>query len=268
MRTVCKAALAPTGEYLAEIMAYLLALHIERTKALNAGNVDYVASGRQVVHAAVGGCMHSRKVRLGYSGSLGIRVRHEGIDESRFAHSRITCQQRNAVAQQAFYAFAYRLQGRNAVHLITDSFIHSRHVEHLPCLLGRIRIDFVEHQCHRHPVGLGRSKEAVDERRIRLRACHRYEQQHEVDVGRKNLALLRQVGGAAYYIVAPVAHGGYHAFAACAGRYLHVVANGHGVGGAYAAQAEISAHGAFHLLAAVSAHGVRASRSAYYGASH
>lgn len=76
-----------------------------------------------------------------------------------------------------------------------------------------------------------------------------------VDIGRDDMRRLREVAGAAYDIVAAVEHLGdiSHAVGA-GGTQLYMVANGDGVGGAYALDAEIALDQALDFRAVVAPH--------------
>ena len=69
------------------------------------------------------------------------------------------------------------------------------------------QIGFVEHQNHRHAIRLSRSQKTVDKRCRRLRMRHRDDEESLIEVGGKNMTLLREVLRLAYDIVTPVVNG-------------------------------------------------------------
>ena len=76
-------ALAAQSKDLAEIVADLLALHINRAEALDARGVDDRAAGRiggiEEVHLGEGGGVHNGVVRTGYIPSAGNGTAGEGV---------------------------------------------------------------------------------------------------------------------------------------------------------------------------------------------
>ena len=82
-------ALTAEIEDLAEIVADLLALHIDRAEALDARGVDDRSAGRiggiEEVHLAEGGGVHTGVVRTGYIRSAGNGTAEEGIEQCGFA---------------------------------------------------------------------------------------------------------------------------------------------------------------------------------------
>ena len=123
-------------------------------------------------------------------------------------------------------------------------------------LVVRQQVGLVENQNDGYAIGFGRGQKTVDECRGRLGLADGDDEQCLVDIGCQDMALLGQVDRLAdnvvpaiLYFINPVA------FTQC-----HTVADGHGVGAAYALQAEVALYLAIKQLAIVCQDGVPAAR--------
>ena len=112
-------------------------------------------------------------------------------------------------------------------------------------------------------VGLGCHQQAVDEARGGAWQAEGGHDAQQVYVGRYDVGLLRQLGGAPHDVVAAVAHVVYDPRAVVLQLEEHAVAHGHGVGLLVAPQAVVAAQAAVQRLAAVWQHPVPVASSPY-----
>ena len=261
VRAVREAAAAREGEYVAEVVGHLFGLHVESAEALDARDVDERAALREFVELAVGCGVHARAVRLRHLCGACVGLGHERVEQGRLAHSRVSGQQGGLSFQQLLERFDARaVESRHGQALVVHAAVYVAEQFQACFLLVVEFVHLVEGDAHRHAVCLGRGQEAVDEGGARFGPCERHHQQGQVHVGGQYVALLREVRGFPHNVVAPFVHlGDVGRLRVARLRDGHAVAHGHGVGRAYAAQAEVSLHLAVHGLPAVRAHRVDAS---------
>lgn len=78
---VAKAAIGRETEYLTEIMAYLLRLHVEGAEAFDARRVDDPAASGQPQHLAEGGGVGARVVRIRNLGGAQVHAGNETVEQ-------------------------------------------------------------------------------------------------------------------------------------------------------------------------------------------
>ena len=264
---IAKAALLAYLEYLAEVMSHLFALHIEGTKALDAGGVYDVAGGLtlgvgEVEHLGEGGGVHTRVVRVRNLCRAHIQPRYHGIEQGALAHTAIAGEERGLAVQyfsEGFYATEALLivEGRDTIAGITDAFVETEEElqEVLVFLVEKVHL--VEDEDYGHTVCLGSSQETVYEggAGFGMAQCH-----HEgslVHIGRDDVALLGEVGSLADDIIATLVNLGNKSRLAVVLLDGYAIAHGNGVGGADASQAKVALHLAFYDATVVGAHLVK-----------
>lgn len=211
----------------------------------------------------------------------------------------MSCQQADAalhVARQSVDAVA--VEGADGITGIADVGIDGHQIVSAFALFLAEVVHLVEHERRWHAIGLGRCQEAVDEGGARFGACHRHDEQCQVDVGRQDVALLREVGCFSDDVVPPVVDFRdeerlvvFHLKFAAVGSLIllaslsflsrsfgrgflrrlhdgHAVAHRHRTRGADASQAEVAFHLAFHLLSVVGAYHIAVSCISYNDAVH
>ena len=223
-------------EYLLEITAYLLRLHIKRAKAFDARRIDEIASGRELYHLAEGSRVHAGIVRIGDFCRAQVHTRHQCIDKRRLAHPTVAAQHRHPVRQQRTQpVYAIALHRRHLATDIAHSLVERDHHLLVMTLLGSKQIGLVEDQHHRHAVGFGRGQESVYERGRSLRMADRDHEKGLVHIGGDDVALLGEILRLAHDIVAPVLYLRDKGCTLGVAHYLHTVTHSHGIGAADAA---------------------------------
>jgi len=190
------------------------------------------------------------------------------------------------VAHQSVDAVA--VEGADGITGIADVGIDGHQIVSAFALFLAEVVHLVEHERRWHAIGLGRCQEAVDEGGARFGACHRHDEQCQVDVGRQDVALLREVGCFSDDVVRLVV---FHLKYAAVGNLIllaslsflarsfgrgflrrlhdgHAVAHRHRTRGADVSQAEVAFHLAFHLLSVVGAYHIAVSCISYNDAVH
>ena len=121
------------------------------------------------------------------------------------------------------------------------------------------QVDFVDHECHRHAVGLRRCQESVDEGGGCGGVGEGENQARLVDVGREDACFLREVARTPDYIVLSLF---YFSDVGCAvgiDSDLHAVAHGDRIGSAYPFEPEIAFYAAVDFAAVAGKHSIVAS---------
>jgi hypothetical protein len=116
----------------------------------------------------------------------------------------------------------------------------------IPRLVVVIQVGLVEDQNDGHPIGLCRGQETVNESSRRLRMAHGDHQKRLVDIGRKDVTLLREVLRLTDDVVLAVVDLGDKRRALIIGDQLHTVAHGNRIGAPDAAQPEVALHLTFY----------------------
>ena len=96
--------------------------------------------------------------------------------------------------------------GRDGQRTVAKVLVDGASVFEVFEMLLVVAINLVENKNDRNVVGFGRRKEAVDEDGCGDGVVDGDEQQRLVDVGGKDVGLLRKVGGLADHVVAPLEH--------------------------------------------------------------
>jgi len=259
-------------EYLTEIMSHLGTLHVEGAKALDARRVDDAATGGQVEELAESGGVLTGVVCRTDLGRLGLCFGDETVEQGALPHSTVATEQRDLVAKQVGQSLhALAGLGRTRQALVAQTVVEETEVLHVLGLSLIEEVHLIKHDSHGHAIGLGRSQKAVDEGSRRLGMRHRDHQQGQVDVGRNDMALLREVGGLADDVVATVLDIGYQRIlllfhrtslrvsspiGGLRGLYAYTIAHCHRIGAADALEAKVTLHLTIKKLAIVRADGV------------
>ena len=84
---VAIAAIGGNFEYLAEVMSYLLLLHIESAKTLDSRCVNEPTSFGEGKHLREGGGVHACVMAFRYFSRTQTKIRKKGIDEGALAYA-------------------------------------------------------------------------------------------------------------------------------------------------------------------------------------
>ena len=182
-------------EYLLEVAGEFLLLYIEGSEALDARSIDEIAALWQGEHLAEGGSMHSAVVRLAdFCGALG-SIGDELVDERGFSHAAVAAKQRLLVLdERAQFVNSFTCGCRDFHALVSDGFIEGAHHFLVVQLLLGEQVALVEHDDDGHSVCLGSSQESVDEGGGSLRVIHGNHKQRLIEISRKDVTLLAEVG--------------------------------------------------------------------------
>ena len=209
--------------------------------------------------------MHARIVGVAYLRRAQIDTGQQSVYNRRLAHSAVSAEQGDAVAQH-LHELIHALTGlrRHGDTLVSHCLIK---VGHHPLIAHETVVEqvcLVEHEHHGHTVGFGGGKETVDERRACLRTLHRNDEKRLVYVGCDDVALLAQVLRFAYDVVLAVAYGCDECRVLAVELYLHMVAHSHRIGAADAFQTEVSLYLALHNAAFDGLHRIPAAGILYH----
>ena len=130
------------------------------------------------------------------------------------------------------------------------------------------QVHLINNQQSRHIIRHCRGKKTVDECGVGGRIRQRHHQRGHVDVGCKNVALLRQVRRTPDDVIAARLDGCDECSSIGIQQHRHPVANSHRIGAAYALEPEIAFYFAIMRRAIVGKHHIPATRIPYYQSVH
>ena len=270
VRAVAVAAIGRSFKYLREVMSDFFPLHVEGAEALDARCVDEVAAGVvHGIHLGEGGGVHALVVSLRDFPRPCLRAGQDGVDEGGFSHARVAGEERDASAKLCLHLVEpLALRRRNFEAGIADGGVEVYQAVQVTPVILVVQVRFVEEEQDGDAVGFGCSQETVDEGGGCFRMVHGDHQHALVQVGRDDVRLLREVGGAPDDVVFPVLDFGDEGCPFPVFDDAYTVAHGHGVGAADAFQAEVAFHLALHVAPVVRADDVPAAGILDYEACH
>lgn len=219
MGTVVETAIVGEMEDLFEVMSYFFAFHVESTKALDAGSINYrspltpqgggslrigIIKWGEIVHLGEGGGMFAGVVGIGNLGSTEVKSWDEGVDEGGFAHTAIATEKGN-LALETLTQFVYALSGTSGDFETWISYIF---VEVDDCIEVGFPIDgffagwegiqdiyLVKYKGDWDAICFGTGKETVDEGKGRLWLGYSHNEEAHIYVGCYDMRLLGEIGG-------------------------------------------------------------------------
>ena len=152
------------GKDLAEVVAYLLFLHIEGAEAFDTGGVDEPAALAEGEHLGEGGGVHAGVVALGDLGCAQAEVGQEGVDEGTLAYAGVAREEGGlAVEGSTHLVESFTIECRHAGAVVPDGAVEVHDGIEVAALGLVVAVYLVEHDVYGDAVGLGGGEEAVDE---------------------------------------------------------------------------------------------------------
>ena len=228
---VAVAAVLRYAEDFAEIVPYLLFLHVNSAESLDARGVDNpTAVFRQGVHLREGGRVGAFVVGVGDGARARQRLAEDGIKQGALPYTRVAAQQRDLIGEDSGHCRQVRtIQRRDGVGSVAERFVERAQVLQRLLFLGAEEVYLVEDERSRNAIRLAGGEKTVNESGRGNGVVHRNEERHLVEVGGNDMRLLAQIRGAADDVVLSLADGGNPIGAIGKGLHLHMVAHSNGV---------------------------------------
>ena len=183
--------------------------------------------------------MHAFVVCVGYLPRTRHFTAENGIEESGFADTGITCEQCHFVGKERFDGHV-EILGADSIGWVADRFIERTQVGEFALLLGRKQVYLVEYQHRRNTVRLACGQESVNESGGSLGVIERNNQCHLVQIGGEDMTLLAQVGRTANDIVLALLNIGYPTRAVGERFHRHIIAHSHRIRRTNTTNAEVA----------------------------
>ncbi len=227
-------------------MCHVVGVLIQKRQGFDARHVDDAATEIELVHFSErGGMLSFARMATEVAGTQ-IEVWLDGIDQTAFAHARLSADQRGFIFQQVAEGIQpLVVHHRGGDHLVAYFFVNFFEGKKESDILFIVQIAFVKNNGDRYFVGLGHEQKAIDEAGLHIGSHDGNDQNCLVDVGCDQVHVVFSPRRLPYHEVAPGKYFADHALPFLAFKFhLYAIAHRYRIGERYVVQPEFAADAA------------------------